>query len=180
MRTAFFIATAVALAAVPALAAGAGPASICSNAGFRAGTASFDMCVANVGGDDPLSALEPAEAERVPVDGAGNVIAPANDALGALDGDRIKPAVAPVRPPKRDGEFQSVTGPGGFPGGTVPNGGGLPDGDVPPPNNRPSAPPPSAPLPGGGFVTAPTAPTAPTPPQFNAFTVTMPAWNWGP
>lgn len=176
MRSAFVIATVFALAAPPAMAAGVGAASICTSAGFRAGTASFDMCVARFTGDDPLSALEPAETEPVPVVGNG-APDPVEDALGALEGERVKPAVAPVRPPRRDGEFPASAG-GGLPGGGLP-GGELPPSTVPPSAPPLSAPPASGPLPGGGSVTAPTAPTAPTPPEINTFTVTMPAWTWG-
>lgn len=181
MRTVMLIASvAVVLAAAPAAAGGVGAETICSNAGFRLGTVSFQTCVSRVSGDDPLAALETADAERVPVAAPEGEARPlVGDTLDLLESERVKAEVAPVRPPVRGGEFPAVAGAsgpvpgGGLPGGGLP-GGGVPGGDLPgggaPP---PSAPPPPPPAGGGGFfITPPTAPTPPTPP-------TLPAWMWG-
>lgn len=51
----------VMLVPVVAVAAGRPVAETCVNAGYRVGTAAFDMCVARVGGDDPLAALDGGE-----------------------------------------------------------------------------------------------------------------------
>lgn len=184
MRAVLPVATTLALAwslsgAAPVAAAGLGAADICTNAGFRMGTAAFTMCVGRVAGDDPLAGLEGAlDPEKVAAPQDGEAADLIDDPLAAMEADRVKPGVAPVRPVIRDGEFPQVTGarfPGGdLPGGDLPGGGGLPGGGIPGggiPGGTPGgggAPPP----PSSGGITTPTAPTAPTPP-------TLPGWMFG-
>jgi hypothetical protein len=148
------------------MAAGRSAGEVCSDAGFRPGTANFQMCVSQIEGDDPLAGLEDGlDDERVSANAkpAGMLDVPAVPEPG-------KPAVAPIKPPVRDGEFPAS--------GSL--SAGLPGGEAPPSAPPPSAPPPMAPPPsmpsGGGFV-QPTPPTPPTPPD--TFTVPSPAWTWG-
>lgn len=147
----------IALAWPLAVSAAGRPASlVCSDAGFRPGTANFDICVSRIEGDDPLAGLEQSlDDERIPAEGKPV----RDDALVIPEPGR--PAVAPVKPPVRDGEFPSVTGS---------NFSGPPPAEPPPPV---APPPPSY---NNGGMTMPTPPTAP---EITTFTITVPAWTWG-
>jgi hypothetical protein len=83
----------MALGVDAAQAAGRGAADTCAVAGYRAGTAAFDMCVARVSGDDPLSALEPGDS-GTHGDGARKPAGMAPDPLAVM-----APAKTPVAVP---------------------------------------------------------------------------------
>ncbi|CAA7619432.1 hypothetical protein [Magnetospirillum sp. UT-4] len=147
-------AAALALAiAVPAWAAGRGAAEICAGAGFRAGTAAFDLCVGRMAGDDPLAALD--EGERVPVSGPG--AEPVGDeALGQL-----APPAPPVLPGLRLPASREDLPPSFSTPAVTPSAPPLPP--VSPPANAP----PGNPPPG------------PTPPTLPGFRVTFPTLPFG-
>lgn len=164
MRTGLLWAGAAAIAlagALPAAAAGIGAAEICTGAGYRAGTVSFDMCLSRVGVDDPLAALENADdIDRVPISGERDD----DDPLEVLEQGKGV-AVQVVRVPARNGDLRSFGNSARFGSGNG-AGGGSGGGGSPPGTPGGGAPPGVPPAgPGGGFVTPPTQPTAPTAPQ---------------
>lgn len=132
----------------------AGPAEICSNAGYRVGSAAFDMCVARFTPDDPLADLD-----RAMADGEAEGDRPPADFLTGLEQARGEAALVPIEPLHRDGELPASTPTPAF--GSAPVNGGA---GSPPSQPAPSAPP------------SMTMPTAPTPPTFPSFT--MPSWMW--
>lgn len=153
----------------PALAvAGGRPASeTCVNAGFRAGSVAFDTCVARVGGDDPLAALE---GNELSAHGDTKAEKPgeANPLAAMTPARQVVPGVALPRQDAREELPASYNTPTVF---------GMP---APPP----PAPPPSWPGGGGGggggapgAAPWPTPPTAPTLPSVVAPNV--PLWNFG-
>lgn len=143
-----------------AMAAGRPVAETCINAGYRAGSAAFDMCVARIGGDDPLAALE-----------GGELSAHADKSdRRAAEPDPLA-AITPARP-------------------TLPTGVALPTAtreELPASFNTPTGMPQSAipatpspapsPTPWNQGGTWPTPPTAPTFPAVTA--PTPPWWNFG-
>lgn len=144
------------LGAGSALAAGRGAAETCVTAGYRAGSAAFDMCVARISGDDPLAALESGDTAA---HGNGKQARPAEtpDPLAVMA--PAKPPVAGVLPvitPTRE------TLPSSF--------------NAPPTMGAPPSPPP-APAGAGGTGWWPAAPTPPTLPAI--VSPTPPSWNFG-
>lgn len=166
MRTGLLCAVAaLALAgSLPAGAAGLGAAGICTGAGFRVGTASFEMCLSRVAADDPLAALEISDdISRAPISGERSED---DDALAALEHGKGV-GIPVVRVPSRHDDIQSFGGKTSF---TV--GGG------PVPGNPGGGPIPGAPS-EAGFMT-PTAPTVPAMPQIiTPFGGNFAAWNFG-
>lgn len=185
MRPGLLVMTTILAAAATTGQAWAGAAEICTNAGYRVGSAAFDLCLARVTPDDPLAELDAA------LDSEEAVSAPASDPLDlfeapiSLRGERGKVDLAPITPPRRDDKLPPSTQPVGFdhlPGAGAGNGAAPPPPTSQLPPSTPVQPPPSAP--GGGMTTptaptSPTAPTAPNAPSFSPFSFTMPSWNWG-
>ncbi|HLO76871.1 MAG TPA: hypothetical protein VK196_10505 [Magnetospirillum sp.] len=140
-----------------AMAAGRSVTDTCVNAGYRQGTAAFDMCVARVGGDDPLAALEGAQ---LGAHGDAKVRAPSSkpgsvDALRAVVPAQNHPITAPVMPPGHEEMPPSFD--------MAPSlgiGGGMPDGGVPAP-----------PAPSAWWPTPPASPVL--------FPPAQPGWNFG-
>lgn len=152
----------------PALAwAGGRPASeTCVSAGFRLGTAAFDTCVAQ-GGGDPLAALEGGElGARADKDGKTPRVDEANP-LAAMTPPRqvISGAVTP-RQDAREELPASYNTPTVF---------GMPAPPPPPPSWPGGGGSGGSPTPSAGIW--PTPPTAPTLPSVAAPNV--PAWNFG-
>lgn len=157
----------------PALAlalAGGRPASeTCVNAGFRMGSAAFDTCVARVGGDDPLAALEGGElAARADKDGKAPKAGEASPLAAMTPTRQTVPGMVLPRPDAREELPASYNAPAVY---------GMP---APPP--PPSWPGGGGNGGGGGSPTPstgmwPTPPTAPTLPSVVAPNV--PAWNFG-
>lgn len=155
---------------VPATVWAAGRAAeTCVSAGYRVGTAAFDTCVARVGGDDPLSALEggalSVQADKGHADKGDRKAAEANP-LTALTPARpaVPTAVLPVQPAREELPLSFNTpSPMAAPPPPPPPGGG----------NSGAPPSPSAGF-GGWWPTAPTAPTLPAVVGPN-----VPAWNFG-
>lgn len=143
-------------------------AETCVSAGYRVGTAAFDTCVARVGGDDPLAALE---------GGALSAHADKGSDKGTHKPGEANPltALAPARPavptavlpqqPAREELPLSFNTPGAViaapPPPSLPGGGG--GGPSPAPAGS-----------GGWWPTAPTAPTLPAVVGPN-----VPVWNFG-
>lgn len=146
----------MAMLPLAAHAAGRTAAETCITAGYRAGSAAFDMCVARVGGDDPLAALEGGE-----LSGHANK----GEHRKAGDPDPLA-AVAPARSTVPSGVI------------TVPQARDELPASFNTPSTLPQAPPPSLPpsSPNQGALW-PTPPTAPTFPAVVAPTVPM--WNFG-
>lgn len=143
------------LAPVVAAAAGRPAAETCVNAGYRMGSTAFDMCVARIGGDDPLAALEGGELEGRAV--PGRKPAEADPLSAIVPAKPAAPAMVPhlpAVPGEMPASFNAPTVVGAMPAPPVP------------------AAPPAGP--GGWWPTPPTAPTWPavTPP-------TLPGWNFG-
>lgn len=135
-------------------AAGRPAGETCVNAGYRVGSAAFDMCVARIGGDDPLAALEGGELSGHS-EGSRKAGTPA-DPLGAIQPAKpLQPGMVPHLPAPHDELPQSFNSP------TVLGG-------------MPPSPPPAPPGQGGWGPTPPTAPTWPVvmPPN-------LPGWNFG-
>lgn len=154
------------LAPALAMAAGRPAVETCINAGYRAGSAAFEMCVARVGGDDPLSALE-----------GGELSGHADKAeRKAAESDPLA-TVAPVRtvvPPgvvvptaTREELPASFNTPSGLPPSAIPA--------TPSPPSWGQGP--WGPGGGGQGATWPTPPTAPTFPVVTA--PNWPGWNFG-
>jgi hypothetical protein len=147
------------LGAGSALAAGRGAAETCVTAGYRAGSAAFDMCVARISGDDPLAALEGGDTAA---HGNGKQARPAEtpDPLAVM---------APAKPPAAG--VLPVIAP---PRETLPSSFSAPPVMAPPPATGAGGPPPA---PAGGTGWWPAAPTPPTLPAI--VSPTPPSWNFG-
>lgn len=145
------------LAPAVTLAGGRPVAETCINAGYRSGTAAFDMCLSRLSGDDPLAALEGGEL-NAHADKAGDNT-PEADPLAS---------VAPVR--TATPTVMAVP--------SVPQREEIPASFNTSPGLAPPAPPAPAPTPPWAQgPTWPTPPTAPTLPIINA--PNLPAWNFG-
>ncbi|MBI5164878.1 MAG: hypothetical protein HY985_13360 [Magnetospirillum sp.] len=147
MRALLLATTAIMLASV-AWAGGRSASETCSSTGLRPGTPAFTVCVSQVGGDDPLSALETATASGTPRDGS-------DDAAAAITPEGGKALKDVPRMPKLglepNGLFGASTG--------LVIGSQAPPLAAPPPAPPSSLPPP--PVAGGGFVQPPRAPEMP-------------------
>ncbi|MGE5476063.1 MAG: hypothetical protein ACM3Q1_05375 [Bacteroidales bacterium] len=138
-----------------AQAAGRPAAETCFNAGYRMGTVGFDMCVARVGGDDPLSALEGGELAAHGDKGARrpNEIDPLAAVVPGQPRPQVAGAAVPLSPAREEipASFNTPTP--------------VPAPPAPPPYSAPSAP--------------PMGPTWPTPPTMPQVTPPTPPWNFG-
>ncbi|MGE5514791.1 MAG: hypothetical protein ACM31D_03115 [Bacteroidota bacterium] len=144
-----------------AMAAGRPVAETCVNAGYRAGTAAFDMCVARVGGDDPLSALDGGELSAHG-DKSGHKAATPDPLAATTPARPVAPIAGVTVPTVREDLPASFNAPTVWGQPVAPS--------VPPP-------PPSSPPPPPQNSWWPTPPTAPTLPSVTA--PTTPMWNFG-